>query len=753
MTAIRALSRPIIIGVLVAVLAVAGSVLAGWIQKVKNDEIINERFADLSAEFRDLTVSRFDLIQYGLRSVRGAVITAGRTAVTRRQFEDYIGSRDPLIEFPGSRGFGYIQRIPADETDAFIASARADGFPDFSLRELSPNAGERFIIKYIYPSTGNEGTTGLDIASETNRRQAALAAARTGDSQLTAPITLGQASGITNHGFLILMPIYPAGVVPSDPEERQRQAIGWSYSPLVVSEILADLGPRREEIAFSLTDMVEGIEFFQSPNFDPGLVTASETMNVFGRIWEIQAHMLPAFVERNVAIQPLDLAATFGVAGLLLAGAAYGLARNRQKSLDLRSEEEALARSIIEAAPQAVLVVDGTGRIVRANANSQNVIGWPSAELVGKSVDDLVPAAKRAGHAALRAGYDRRSRAMGERQQLTAVRADGTEVPVLIQLAPLNIGGRRLVVAGIVDITAQREAISVLASSEQRWQELANSLPQLIWTCDLSGDCDFISRQWVDYTGIPAEQQLGAGWLNQIHPDDRAGHMEAWARAIASSSSLSVEVRIRRHDGQYRLFFARAEPIRNEQGEVLRWIGSNTDIEDRHQAEQKIRGLLAEMEQRVAERTAELDTALHDLRNVLDAVPSLIAYWDRNQVNRFSNQAFEKWFGMAPHQLVGKTMKEALGDELHEKNRPMIEAALAGEPQMFDRELTDVTGRHRSMQGPLPPRCQAGRGGRVLRSGFRRHGIEGVGGFTDGGARGCGRGDAGQIGVPDLDEP
>lgn len=112
-----------------------------------------------------------------------------------RQFEDYFRSRDPLAEYPGSRGIDYIDRIPAANVDRYIQNARTDGFPDFLLRELEPNRDERFIIRYIYPLEGNEGATGLDIGSEANRRRAALRAASSGSAQLTEPITLVQASG------------------------------------------------------------------------------------------------------------------------------------------------------------------------------------------------------------------------------------------------------------------------------------------------------------------------------------------------------------------------------------------------------------------------------------------------------------------------------------------------------------------------------------------------------------------------------
>lgn len=113
-----------------------------------------------------------------------------------------------------------------------------------------------------------------------------------------------------------------------------------------------------------------------------------------------------------------------------------------------------------------------------------------------------------------------------------------------------------------------------------RFNQLAEGLPQLTWTCLSNGYCDFLNRRWCEYTGIPAEDQLEFGWLNQIHPDDRDYLMNAWLNAVKTGKEMFVVFRIRRHDGVYRWFDTRAIPQKNEHGEIIRWLGSNTDITD-----------------------------------------------------------------------------------------------------------------------------------------------------------------------------
>lgn len=113
-----------------------------------------------------------------------------------------------------------------------------------------------------------------------------------------------------------------------------------------------------------------------------------------------------------------------------------------------------------------------------------------------------------------------------------------------------------------------------------RFNQLAEGLPQLTWTCLPDGYCDFVNRRWCEYTGTTLESQLGFGWLDNVHLDDRDYLMKSWMGAVESGKEMFVIFRIRRHDGAYRWFDTRAIPQRNERGEIVRWLGSNTDITD-----------------------------------------------------------------------------------------------------------------------------------------------------------------------------
>jgi PAS domain S-box-containing protein len=141
---------------------------------------------------------------------------------------------------------------------------------------------------------------------------------------------------------------------------------------------------------------------------------------------------------------------------------------------------------------------------------------------------------------------------------------------------------------------AQRE----LLESERQYRTLVESVPHLVWTCRADGSCDYLSPRWVDYTGIPEADQLGYRWLEQLHPDDRERVIAEWAEVAPRGGGFDIEFRIRRADGAYRWFKTRAIPFRDDGGRVVKWFGSNTDIDDHKQvhealreSEEKYRGL------------------------------------------------------------------------------------------------------------------------------------------------------------------
>ena len=121
-------------------------------------------------------------------------------------------------------------------------------------------------------------------------------------------------------------------------------------------------------------------------------------------------------------------------------------------------------------------------------------------------------------------------------------------------------------------------------------KEMINKIPILAWSCQPDGTADFLNQQWLDYTGLSTEEAVGWGWQAAIHSEDLGKLMDTWLRLLATEEPGEVEGRLRRFDGAYRWFLFRAVPIRDEEGKVVRWYGTNTDIEDRKWAETLLAG-------------------------------------------------------------------------------------------------------------------------------------------------------------------
>jgi len=130
------------------------------------------------------------------------------------------------------------------------------------------------------------------------------------------------------------------------------------------------------------------------------------------------------------------------------------------------------------------------------------------------------------------------------------------------------------------DASVSKALEAALRQEETELRELADSLPQLVFSSRADGSIDYLSRQWLDYTGVPEPEQLGDGWLRQVSPEDRERVRTAWSAAVKSGATFDSEFRLQSADGVPRWFKTRAAPIRNAQGLVQKWYGTTTDIND-----------------------------------------------------------------------------------------------------------------------------------------------------------------------------
>lgn len=177
-----------------------------------------------------------------------------------------------------------------------------------------------------------------------------------------------------------------------------------------------------------------------------------------------------------------------------------------------------------------------------------------------------------------------------------------------------RIGAERFSVL-FLDITGRKKAEAALRASESRFRTLSQSMPNHVWTATPDGLLDWFNEQIYAFSGSEPGALDGEGWVSMVHPDDVASASAAWENARRDAVPYETEFRLRRADGAYRWHIARAVPARDETGEILRWIGTNTDIDDQKTAEAALAELATTLEERIASRTADLAKAQDALRH------------------------------------------------------------------------------------------------------------------------------------------
>ncbi len=141
----------------------------------------------------------------------------------------------------------------------------------------------------------------------------------------------------------------------------------------------------------------------------------------------------------------------------------------------------------------------------------------------------------------------------------------------------------------LTDIDERKRAEDALAASERNLQLIVDTIPALAWSARPDGSADFFNQHYLDFIGLSADQASGWGWATAVHPEDMNGLAATWQQIMASEAPGEAEARLRRHDGEYRWFLFRTNPLRDETGAIVRWYGVNTDIEDRKRAEAELR--------------------------------------------------------------------------------------------------------------------------------------------------------------------
>jgi PAS domain S-box-containing protein len=261
----------------------------------------------------------------------------------------------------------------------------------------------------------------------------------------------------------------------------------------------------------------------------------------------------------------------------------------KQAEEELRSSEHNL-RTIVNSIPGLVCTMSPAGEVQELNQQLLEYFGKTPETLRGWAMTDAVhpddlPMVVREFTYSITTGtpYDVEHRCR---------RADGVYRWFQIRARPVKDSGDRTTgwYVLLTDIEERKKAEEALRASEHRLDQIINTIPTMVWSARPDGSCDFFNRRWLDYTGLTSEQALGWGWTSAFHPDDLQEDVLAyWQSCLTTGTPVNTELRMRRHDGVYRMFLLLAYPLWDEAGRIRGWYGTNIDIEDRKLAEEQLR--------------------------------------------------------------------------------------------------------------------------------------------------------------------
>jgi PAS domain S-box-containing protein len=257
-----------------------------------------------------------------------------------------------------------------------------------------------------------------------------------------------------------------------------------------------------------------------------------------------------------------------------------------------RTQEKAERLSaVVESSDDAIIIISKTlqGTITNWNRGAERVFGYSSVEAVGQPMSMILPPERAEEESDI---LERVSRGESVHHFDTVrVRKDGKKIDVSVTISPVIDSSGTIVGASKIarDVTASKRTEAALRESEANFANLLNLAPQFVWVCTNDGLNVYFNERWFKYTGLTPEQSYGKGWNTPFHPDDKETAWANWNRATATAEPYTVESRLRATDGSYRWFLMRGEPVRGAAGEVVKWFGTCTDIDDMKQAEAALR--------------------------------------------------------------------------------------------------------------------------------------------------------------------
>jgi two-component system sensor histidine kinase/response regulator len=616
--------------------------------------------------------------------------------VSRQAFRTFV--QRLLSRHPGILALSWNPRVPDAQRRAFESEVRRDGAGNFEITEKNGGGEirraaqrtEYFAVTYIEPAAGNEKALGFDAASDPARREALQQARDTGKPVATRPVRLIQRAG-REPGFVVLLPIYSGQTAPESVEERGRTLRGYVAGAFSLREMVetALAGVPTDGLRLRLYDGTApekaSLLYDNHPAFSRAEArTANDGLwriipfEVAERRWGLHCWPSSEYLIAHRSWQAWSVLAggllftgLLGAFLLVISGrtvAIEDLVTMRTSELQSANVEllghiserrkvEEKFRGLLESAPDAIVIVNQAGRIVLVNLQTEKLFGYSREELLGQSVELLVPKRFRDKHPGHRAGFftEPRTRTMGAGLELYGVRKNRTEFPVEISLSPLETEEGMLVSSAIRDITERQRAEATLRESEERFAKMfqASPIPILVSTLE-EGRFIEVNDAFLELYGFQRDEVIGRTSVELRVWADLEERAQTLGPLREGKAIRNAEITFRTKSGRTGQALASAELIDIKGESCL--VALVLDITERKEVEADLRRTHAEL----VETNALLQAHEQRIRLIIDTAHDAFIGMDAEGRITDWNPKAQAIFGWSRDEVLGHSLANTI---------------------------------------------------------------------------------------------